>query len=160
VRLLPLLIGLAFLVLPALELWLLVVLRRHLGLAQTLGLLLASGIVGFWLAKWQGWRTLQRIRSELGAGRLPSAAMLDGAMILAAGLLLITPGLLTDVAGFLLLLPPVRFALRRVVGWWLARRPGIVAFSAGPSAGRSRPDDPDTVEGRVVSVEDADRRLK
>jgi UPF0716 protein FxsA len=157
-RLLLILVGLAFLVVPAVELWVLVLLNRHMGLGPTIGLLLLTGAVGFWLAKWQGWRTLRRIRAELAVGRMPSAAMVDGALIMAAGLLLLTPGLLTDAVGFLLLVPPTRFVVRRLLVWWFTQRLPVAVFSAGV-AGRPSPDDPGTVEGRVVSVEDADRRL-
>jgi UPF0716 protein FxsA len=160
VRLLLLLVGLAFLVVPGLELWLLVVLNRHLGLGPTIGLLLLTGAAGFWLARWQGWRTLQRVRSELGAGRMPSAALLDGALILAAALLLITPGLLTDAVGFLLLLPPTRFLLRRLLVWWFRKRLSMAVFTVKAGGAPPAADDPGTVEGRAVSVEDADRRLE
>jgi UPF0716 protein FxsA len=156
-RLLPL-IALAFLVVPALELWLLVVVNRHLGLGPTLGLLLLTGLVGFWLAKWQGFRTWQNIRAELAAGQVPSASLLDGALILVAGLLLLTPGLLTDGVGLLLLLPPTRARVRRSLVRWLSRRlPVTVCASA---AARPPAGDVGTVEGRVVSVTDADRPLR
>jgi UPF0716 protein FxsA len=152
-------IGLSFVAVPALELWVLILLNRRIGLGPTLAMLLVTGLTGFWLAKWQGWRTVQRIQRELAAGQAPSAALMDGVLILVAGLLLITPGFLTDVAGFLLLLPPSRYAVRRVLLWWCRRYLlHHVVVSRGP-AGAARGDDGGTVEGRVVSVEDADRRL-
>jgi UPF0716 protein FxsA len=155
-----LIIGLGFLAVPALELWVLILLNRRLGLGLTLAMLLVTGLTGFWLAKWQGWRTVQRIQRELASGQVPSAALMDGVLILVAGLLLITPGFLTDVAGFLLLLPPTRYVVRRVLGWWCRRyllHHVVVTRGSGAAAAD---DDPGTVEGRAVSVEDADRRLE
>lgn len=155
-----LMLGLLFLALPAAELWVLILLNRRIGLGPTLAILLLTGLTGFWLARWQGWRTVQRIQRELAAGQIPSAAVLDGVLILVAGLLLITPGFVTDVAGFLLLLPPSRYVVRRIVLAWCRRH----LLHHVVVAGRPRPapadDDPGTVEGRVVSVEDADRRLE
>jgi UPF0716 protein FxsA len=141
------------------ELWVLILLNRRMGLGPTLAILLTTGLVGFWLAKWQGWRTVQRIQRELATGQVPSAAVMDGVLILVAGLLLVTPGFITDVVGFLLLLPPTRYVVRRLLLRWCRRH----LLHHVVVAGRPRPaapdDDPGTVEGRVVSVEDADRRL-
>jgi UPF0716 protein FxsA len=153
------LLGLVFLAVPAVELWVLILLNRRMGLGPTLAILLTTGLVGFWLAKWQGWRTVQRIQRELATGQVPSAAVMDGVLILVAGLLLVTPGFITDVVGFLLLLPPTRYVVRRLLLRWCRRH----LLHHVVVAGRPRPaapdDDPGTVEGRVVSVEDADRRL-
>ncbi len=153
-------LGLVFLALPAAELWVLILLNRRIGLGPTLAILLLTGLTGFWLARWQGWRTVQRIQRELAAGQVPSAAVLDGVLILVAGLLLITPGFVTDVAGFLLLLPPSRYVLRRMILAWCRHHllhHVVVAGRPGPAATAA---DAGTVEGRVVSVEDADRRLE
>jgi UPF0716 protein FxsA len=153
------LLGLVFLAVPAVELWVLILLNRRMGLGPTLAILLTTGLLGFWLAKWQGWRTVQRIQRELATGQVPSAAVMDGVLILVAGLLLVTPGFITDVVGFLLLLPPTRYVVRRLLLRWCRRH----LLHHVVLAGRPRPaapdDDPGTVEGRVVSVEDADRRL-
>lgn len=155
-----LIIGLGLLAVPALELWVFVVLTRRLGLALTLAMLLVTGLTGFWLARWQGWRTVQRVQRELAAGQMPSAALMDGVLILVAALLLITPGFLTDVAGFLLLLPPTRYVVRRVLLWWFRRHLLHHVVVVGGSAASPPDDDHGTVEGRAVSVEDADRRLE
>jgi len=157
-RLTVLILGLVFLVVPALELWVLILLNRKLGLGPTVGLLFLTGAAGFWLARWQGWRTLARVQRELAAGQVPSAAVLDGVLILVAALLLITPGLLTDAAGFLLLLPPTRYLVRRLLLAWFRRHMAsrLVVFGGPPPPAAAG--DAGTVEGRAVRVEDADGR--
>lgn len=113
---------LLFTAIPLVELYLLVVLGRRVGLLPTIGLVLATGALGAFLARTQGLQTLDRIRAELDAGRMPAAALLDGLLILVAGAVLLTPGLLTDVFGFSLLLPATRKAVRRTLGGWLKKR--------------------------------------
>jgi UPF0716 protein FxsA len=150
-------LGLGFLVVPVLEVWVLVLLNRRWGIGPTLAMLLATGLAGLWLAKWQGWRTVQRIKRELAAGQMPSAALMDGALILLAGLLLIIPGVLTDVAAFLLLLPPTRYVVRRLLLWWCKRRLLPRVTVAGRRGAAAPDDDAGIIEGRAVSVEYADR---
>lgn len=156
---LPLLVvGASCLLVPVLEIWVLILLTRRLGLGLTVGVLLLSGVIGFWVARWQGWRTLARVQHELAAGRSPSAAVVDGVLILFAALLLIIPGLVTDVVAFLLLLPPVRCLVRRVLLAGIGKRTvGRVVFTETGAETREA-GGPETVEGRVVSVEDADGR--
>jgi len=121
----------AFIVMPLLELWLLVKLGGHYGVGPTLLLVVVTGIAGAWMARTQGVMILLSIQRELAEGRMPAPQMIDGVMILVAGVLLLTPGLITDAAGFLLLVPPVRALIRG----WLRRklerklREGTVTFS-------------------------------
>jgi len=116
---------------PILELWLLVKLGGHYGVVPTLLLVVVTGIAGAWMARTQGVMILLSIQRELAEGRMPAPQMIDGVMILVAGILLLTPGLITDAAGFLLLVPPVRVIIRG----WLRRklerklREGTVTFS-------------------------------
>ena len=104
---------LAFVAVPILELVLLLRLGDALGFLPTLLLILLTGVAGAALARSQGLSVLNSMRRELGAGQLPVARVVDGALILAAGLLLLTPGVLTDVVGLLLLVPPLRALARR-----------------------------------------------
>lgn len=106
---------LLFVLVPLIELVLLVRLGQAVGLGPTLGLVVTTGVVGAWLARAQGVRTLARFRSEMAAGRVPQGPLLDGLMVLVGGAFLLTPGLLTDVAGFLLLVPFTRRWLKRRV---------------------------------------------
>jgi len=104
---------LLFTLVPLVELVLLLMLADKIGWQTTLGLVLGTGVLGASLARWQGVRCWQRVHEELEAGRLPGDPLLDGLMILLAGALLVTPGVLTDGVGFALLVPAVRAVLRR-----------------------------------------------
>jgi UPF0716 protein FxsA len=109
---------LLFTLLPLIELALLIYIGSKTSVLWTILLVLGTGVAGAALARWQGWRTVQRIRLELRAGRLPDDSLFDGLLILAAGLLLISPGVLTDILGLTLLVPPLRTLVkRRLIGW-------------------------------------------
>lgn len=99
---------LLFIVLPAVELALLIEIGQRLGTAATLSLIVVTGLVGASLARREGLRVLSQVRSELDAGVVPGDALVDGLMILVAGALLVTPGILTDFTGFLCLIPAFR----------------------------------------------------
>ncbi len=99
---------LAFTVVPLLELYLLIGIGRQVGVLPTLGMVLVSGLAGAWLAKREGRRVLRDWRAATAQGRLPEEGILSGALVLAGGVLLVTPGVLTDVLGFLLLIPVTR----------------------------------------------------
>ena len=107
-----------FVFVPAVELYLLVRVGSRVGVGATIGLIVVTGMVGWMLAKSQGVSTLRRIQAETAAGRLPALEMVSGLCLLGAGLLLITPGFLTDAVGFLMLIPP----LRRGVARWIMSR--------------------------------------
>ena len=107
-----------FIFMPLLELAVLFKIYEHVGFMPTLGLVVFTGFLGAFLAKHEGLRALRNIQRELALGRLPGTALMDGVMILAAGILLVTPGMITDVVGFLLLAPAVRAVLRV----WLRRK--------------------------------------
>jgi UPF0716 protein FxsA len=109
---------LIFTLLPLAELLVLVWVKEQTSWGVTIALVLATGLIGAALIKWQGLWTVNRIRLQIRQGELPAAAIVDGMLILVAGALLITPGLLTDAAGFLLLVPAVRTRIRQ----WLSRR--------------------------------------
>jgi UPF0716 protein FxsA len=108
----------AFILLPIAEFWLLFRANEHLGLLPTLLIVMGTGFVGAWLARAQGFMIMLEIQRDLAEGRMPAPRMMDGVMILIAGAFLITPGLITDTAGFLLLIPPVRAYIR---GWLCLR---------------------------------------
>ena len=111
-----------FIVVPLVELYLIIEVGRALGAAETVALLIVISVVGAWLAKRQGLAVLGRIRAQLEAGLLPGRELVDGALVLVAGVLLLTPGFLTDTVALLLLLPPVRaFGRRLLVGRWRRR---------------------------------------
>lgn len=102
-----------FVLLPLVELALLIQVGRAIGLGWTLAIVVATGLLGATLARRQGLRAWLAIRSELQNGRMPAGALLDGLLILVGGIVLLTPGILTDLAGFALLVPATRSLLKR-----------------------------------------------
>lgn len=102
---------LLFTLVPLVELLLLLRIGALVGLAPTLLLVMATGFAGAWLARREGLRSWAAVQAELGAGRLPAAELLHSLLILIAGVVLVTPGVLTDLVGLLLLIRPVRRAL-------------------------------------------------
>lgn len=105
---------LLFVVLPAVELALLIQLGKRIGTFETLALIVATGLVGASLARAQGLRVLAQLQSEAQAGRMPAEPIIDGAIILVAGALLVTPGVLTDAFGFACLIPGTRQWIKRL----------------------------------------------
>lgn len=93
---------------PFLELYLLIAIGKQLGIVPTLGLVLASGLIGSWLAKKEGRRVLRRWQAAHAEGRLPEEGLVSAVLVLAGGVLLLIPGFLTDGVGLFLLLPPAR----------------------------------------------------
>ena len=106
---------LLFIIVPAVELALLIEVGSRIGTLATLGLIAATGVVGAALARSQGLSVLRQVQRDLAEGRLPAGALVDGAIILVAGALLMTPGILTDALGFFCLLPGFRHLIKRVL---------------------------------------------
>lgn len=111
-----------FTVVPALEIYLLIQAGKVFGGANTVLAVIAAGVVGSYYARREGLAVLARVQNALAEGRPPADEMLDGAMILAGGILLVTPGFLTDVVGITLLLPPTRLLWKRVASRWIRRK--------------------------------------
>lgn len=113
----PALIAL-FVVLPFVELYLLFKLAgamgRH-GAEAALLLIILTGILGAILARSQGLAVFRRLRDDLQHGKLPADALFDGALVLVGGVLLLTPGMITDTVGFVLLIPPTRKLIKRAI---------------------------------------------
>lgn len=106
---------LLFLLTPAIELGLLIQVDKLIGFGPTIGLIVATGIAGSYLARREGVSTWRRLNQRLRAGDLPGTELVDGVIILVAGALLITPGVLTDAIGFLGLVPFTRAFVRRAL---------------------------------------------
>jgi UPF0716 protein FxsA len=102
-----------FVLVPAVELALLIEVGSRIGTIATLGLIVLTGIVGASLARWQGFQVFRKVQTEVAGGRLPAGSLVDGLIILIAGALLITPGILTDAVGFLFLVPGFRTFVKR-----------------------------------------------
>lgn len=106
---------LLFILVPLLDLALLVSVGGRIGLGPTVGIVIATALVGSWLAKREGAAAWTRVQSRIATGGIPGPELIDGLVILLSGTLLLTPGFLTDIAGLLGLFPPTRAILRRVL---------------------------------------------
>ena len=111
-----------FIVVPLLEIYLIVQVGRIIGPLPTVLLLLAISSAGAWLVRVQGFQTLRSIQSELAMGRLPAGQLMDCAMVLVGGVLLLTPGFFTDFLGLFFLIPLSRKYIKRLIGCWLQQR--------------------------------------
>lgn len=139
---------LLFVVVPIIELSLLVRLGEYIGFWPTVGIIFLTGTAGSFFARREGFSVWKRLNDRLASGQLPGQEIMDGVLILLAGALLITPGVLTDIVGFLALLPPSR----RLIGTYVQKRlrqsmqngnirVGFGGF--GPSPNTQRPNAPE-----------------
>ena len=126
------LLAVVFLVVPIVELAVIIQVRQTIGALETIALLIAVSVAGGWLVKREGVGLLRRISAAVSAGRVPGRELADGALIVFAGALLITPGFLSDLLGIALLLPPVRAVVRPALLGALARR--AIVRRTGPGA--------------------------
>ncbi|WP_035571548.1 FxsA family protein [Halonatronum saccharophilum] len=106
---------LLFTAVPIIELIILMWLSAHIGIFETVTLIFITGVVGVTLAKAQGFITITKIKLSLARAKLPSDSLIDGLLILIGGAFLLTPGLLTDVSGFSLIIPVSRGFFRKVL---------------------------------------------
>ncbi|NDU76618.1 FxsA family protein [Actinomadura sp. DSM 109109] len=176
---LPLLIVLAFLLVPVLEIFVLIQVGEVIGLWPTVGLLVAETALGAWIVRREGRRAWRALQDTARGGVLPDRELADAALVMAGGVLLLIPGLVTDAFGLALVLPFTRPLVRRALSAFVARRtragreraatmfpPGAAGFDPfgrGPGPDRDRAETPPgpVVRGEVVhdeSVEeDGDR---
>ena len=115
---------LLFTVIPVLELWLLIKIGTLIGAEITIGIVLVTGIIGGILVKQQGLSIIRKIKAQLNSGVFPGDAILEGVILLAGGLLLITPGFLTDITGFLIVIPYTRKIFENILKCYLRRKFG------------------------------------
>jgi UPF0716 protein FxsA len=155
---------LLFTIVPLIELTILVWIGGQTEWWVPIVLVIATGVIGAALARWQGWQVLQRIRADAAAGRMPADAMIDGVLILLAGILLVTPGVLSDLLGVALLIPPARAVVKRLVTAWIKRNIEVriekasAGFRSGMNAGPTNERRDEIIEARVLRtrVEDAE----
>jgi UPF0716 protein FxsA len=153
---------LLFTVVPLLELALLVWVGGQTAWWVPVLLVLVDAALGAALIRWQGIRVVRRIQEDLAAGRMPGDALIDGALFLVAAALLIAPGILTDVVGFALLIPPLRALVNRGVSAWLRHHVQVQTthFSSGFGTGNSgsTTGHDEIIEAHVVSTRVEDVR--
>ena len=104
---------LVFTIIPFLELYLLIEVGMLIGPVSTLALVVLTGFSGAYLARIQGMQTMFRVRSSLQQGIMPTEDLIDALLIFIAGIVLLTPGFLTDIAGLLVLFPVTRIYIKR-----------------------------------------------
>ena len=119
-----------FVCIPFIELAILLKLASVTSVWTTLLLVVTTGVIGASLARRQGWNTYIRIQQELAAGRMPTESLLDAAMIFVAGAVLLTPGILTDIFGFSLLVPVCRRIYRQSAGRWIRAHFRVQTFDS------------------------------
>jgi UPF0716 family protein affecting phage T7 exclusion len=146
---------LIFVVFPIAEITVLVMLYGKIGLLATLALMIGAGMAGAAVARAEGFKSAMRVRSQLAHGALPAAEMFDGLLIAGAGLLLILPGILSDILGLILLLPPTRKLVRQGIMHWARTRFRVVqigddAAGAGPPRRGDQIIDARVIETRVI----------
>ena len=103
---------LLFTLVPAVELMLLIEIGGHIGAGNTILIIILTGVLGAYLARLQGFLVLQKIQNDLNSGIMPNSEMIDGLMILVGGIVLLTPGFITDLFGLLLLIPWTRSLIK------------------------------------------------
>lgn len=123
-----------FILIPLAELYVILKVGDLIGWLPTLALLVADSMAGTWLMRSQGRVVWRRFQETMQSGRLPHREVFDGVLVIFGGAFLITPGFLTDVIGFLLLIPPTRSLFRR----WIVRRGGRF-FGFNIATGRRSP---------------------
>lgn len=124
------LIPFMLLIVPLLEIAAFVIIGGELGVALTLALVVVTAVIGSFLLRWQGLSLITRIRTEMSAERMPAKELVRGVMIVIAGILLLTPGFVTDTVGFLLFVPPIQNAV------WSAVKARVQIAGFGPNQGQ------------------------
>ena len=134
-----------FIVIPTAELVLLMMLGVRIGWMPTLGLIVFTGILGATLARQQGLSILRKIQTEMQNGRPPALEMVEGAMVVIGGMVLLTPGIITDGLGFALLVPVIRRSIANKI-----QKHFTESFTTGKgfasSSFRSRKKDDDVID--------------
>ncbi len=109
---------LAFTIIPFIEIYLLIKIGSYLGAFNTVIIVILTAFFGALLARYQGFKTMLRVRESLERGEMPAEELMDALLILLAGIVLLTPGFLTDLAGLIILVPSTRLMFKR----WLRKK--------------------------------------
>jgi UPF0716 protein FxsA len=137
-----------FIIVPVVELYVILKVGDAIGAVWTILLLAADSVLGSLLLRAQGRSVWRRFNDALGAGRMPHREVMDGVLVIFGGAFLITPGFLTDVVGLLLLIPPTRAVVRRMLVRRLGRRVEVRTRERGD------------VEGSATEYDVPPRRLE
>lgn len=160
------LLPVAFVVVPLVELYVIIQTGQVIGVLPTVAILLAVSLAGAWLVRREGTRAWSQLRRALREGRPPTREVVDGALVVFGGALLLTPGFVTDLCGLFFVVPPTRAVANRIirsrarafVGLPAMGFPGMRGPGAAPrSTRRGRHRDDDVVDVEVVDVVRTDR---
>lgn len=156
----------AFITIPIVEIAVFIEIGGKLGVFNTVAMVIVTAFIGTWLLRSQGLRTLHRAQESMARSIFPVSEVFDGLCLLVAGLLLLTPGFVTDAIGFLLFVPPFRLLLRHWIMRWLSRSgradiwvDGNNDFRGGPPGG-NRGGDRDssgTIDGQFHEIDPDDK---
>jgi UPF0716 protein FxsA len=159
----PLFLVLLFIVVPIVELYVIIQVGGAIGVLPTIALLIADSVLGSVLMRHQGRTAWRRFNAALSEGRIPHREVLDGALVIFGGALLLTPGFVTDILGIILLLPPTRVVVRQIVARRVLPRLVVSRFGAGfgpaPPGGNGggrpqrRPGGGSDVEGTATEID-------
>ena len=142
---------LLFFTVPLVEIYVLLEVGGVIGALPTIGLVVLTAVIGAGLIRAQGIATLGRVRDELDRGELPAVGILEAALLLVAGALLLTPGFVTDTVGFLILVPPLR---RRAIRSFLEKRMVVDGTPPGTPPGSGDRTGPRVIEGEYRREDD------
>ena len=142
-----------FIVVPLAELYVILKVGDAIGAVPTIALLAADSVLGSMLLRAQGRSVWRRFNETMAGGRVPHRELIDGVLVIFGGAFLITPGFLTDIVGLVLLIPPSRALVRRLVARRLGRR------MVGARGSRT-PGEPFDVEGSATEHDEPIRRLE
>jgi UPF0716 protein FxsA len=153
---------LALILTPVIEISVFIKVGGYIGLVNTIAIVLITAVAGAALLRWQGLAVLGRAQESLRDNRFPLQEVFEGLCLVFAGALLLTPGFVTDTIGFLLFLPPVRQALKKIAVRYMADhahviRPDGSARRPGPSEGVIDVDFVDVTEPDAQTAEDRAR---
>ena len=137
------LLFLLFIVVPIAEIYVIIQVGQAIGVLWTILLLIADSIIGARLLSWQGRRVWQRFQEALAAGRMPHREVMDGVLIIVGGAFLLAPGFITDALGLVLLIPPTRALVRRLLARTIiTRRFRVARVGTWPPGGPPPPEPP------------------
>jgi len=158
---LPLILFALFVLIPILEIATFIQVGSVVGLPMTLLGILLTAIIGAVLVRQQGFKAINDARENMAQQKSPVEQVIHGAFILIAGLLLLTPGFLTDTIGFLFLIPPLRLSIARKVWSWMKDNQTIIINTQTTSGsyqttGRENPDG-SVIDGEAVEVDTTEK---
>ena len=111
-----------FSIIPVMEIAILIKVGSFVGVTETIAVILLTAVIGAFLVRKEGLTVMYKLRQKISEGVMPAEEILDGVMILIAGALLLTPGLVTDFVGFALVIPPSRRFIKKALKWYIEKK--------------------------------------